>query len=349
MKIRYMFIGTLLLLLALALAACAGAEGPAGPAGAQGPAGPAGPAGPPGPAGPAGPSGAAAEMGELTCTECHTDSTLLVGKKTAWSESRHGTGEAYVRGTSASCAGCHSGGGFSARIAAGLNPTEVEAGDPNPTRQDCRACHQIHTSYTSADWALETTDPVALYAVEGATYDGGDGNLCVNCHQPRRAFPAAENGVITGITSHWGPHHGPQSSMLLGVAGAGVEGKPSAHYQMVEDTCVGCHMGADRVHTYEPNVAACQECHADAEDFNINGLQEEIQAQLDELGEKLVAAEVLSGIGPDGHPTVTEAPENVALALYNWIYIAHEDKSLGVHNPAYTKALLEASFAALEQ
>ncbi|MEJ2265875.1 MAG: cytochrome c3 family protein, partial [Anaerolineales bacterium] len=293
--------------------------------------------------------GAAAEMGDLTCTQCHNDSTLITGKRTAWSASRHGTGEAYVRGTSASCAGCHSGGGFSARIAAGLNPDEVEAGDPNPTRQDCRACHQIHTTFTSADFALETTDPVTLYAIEGATYDGGDGNLCVNCHQPRRGFPEAVDGMITDITEHWGPHHGPQSAMLLGVAGAGVEGQPSPHYAMVEDTCVGCHMGEGRSHTYEPDVATCQGCHADAEDFDVDGVQTEIQAELDRLGNALVAEGVLSDITADGHPIVTEAPENVALALYNWIYIAHEDKSLGVHNSAYTRALLEASFAALGQ
>jgi hypothetical protein len=108
-------------------------------------------------------------------------------------------------------------------------------------------------------------------------------------------------------------------------------------------------MGEDRVHTYEPNVATCQACHSDAESFDINGVQTEVQAQLDELGDALVAAGVLSEDGPEGHPTVEEAPEGVATALWNWIYIAHEDKSLGVHNPAYTKALLEAAFAALEQ
>lgn len=288
-------------------------------------------------------------MGDLTCTECHNDTTLITGKETAWSESLHGTGEAYVRATSAGCAGCHSGGGFSAMVEAGLNPGSVEEGDPDPTRQDCRACHQIHTSYTGEDWALATTDPVELYAIEGVTFDGGEGNLCANCHQPRRDFPAAENGVITGITSHWGPHHGPQSAMLLGVAGGGAEGSPSSHATMVENTCVACHMGEGASHTFEPSVAACQACHADAENFDINGTQTEIQEQLDELGNALVALGVLSDITVDGHPTVEEAPENVALALYNWIYIAHEDKSLGVHNPAYTRALLEASFAALEQ
>ncbi|TFH37611.1 MAG: hypothetical protein E4G99_02160 [Anaerolineales bacterium] len=334
---KKIFVFALLGMLALVLVACAGAVGEPGPAGSAGPAGLQGPAGP------------ALTTADLTCTECHNDTTLIVGKKAAWEESVHGTGEAYLRGTSSGCAGCHSGGGFSARIAAGLNPDQVEAGDPNPTRQDCRACHQIHTTFTGTDWALETTDPVTLFAIEGVTYDGGEGNLCVNCHQPRRDAPVAENGVITGISSHWGPHHGPQSSMLLGVGGAGVEGSPSAHYLMVEDTCVGCHMGPDRVHTYEPSVSTCQGCHADAEDFDINGVQSEVEVLVEELGQKLVAAGVLSDTGPDGHPTVTEAPEAVATALYNWIYVAHEDKSMGVHNAAYTKALLEAGLAALEQ
>ncbi|MGD8404526.1 MAG: TIR domain-containing protein [Anaerolineales bacterium] len=285
---------------------------------------------------------------ELSCTECHNDTTLITGKRFAWSESLHGSGETFVRGTINSCAGCHSGGAFSERIVTGLSPDEVEFGDPNPTRQDCRACHQIHITYSSNDWALESTDSVNLYAFEGITFDGGKGNLCANCHQPRRNFPAPVGGMITEITEHWGPHHGPQSAILLGVAGAGsVEGSPSAHYQMAEDTCVTCHMGDGANHIFEPDIAVCQNCHADAENFDINSVQTEVQAMLDELGDLLVAYGVLSENSPDGHPTVTETPENVAIALWNWIYVAHEDKSLGVHNPAYTRALLEGSFEAL--
>lgn len=330
-----------LLLGAVLVAACAGGEGAQGPPGPQGPEGPAGPQGPP---------GAAADMAaaDLSCTECHNDSTLITSKQTFWSESRHGSGGAFARGTSASCAGCHSGGAFSERIAAGLSPAELESGDPNPTRQDCRACHQIHTTFTAADFALEITDPVTFYAIPDSTYDGGDGNLCVNCHQPRRDFPTAEDGVISGISSHWGPHHGPQSAMLLGVGGS-VEGSPSAHYSVVEDTCIGCHMGPDRVHTFEPEVANCQACHQGAEDFDINGVQTQVQALLDQVGDLLVAEGVLSDTTADGHPIVTEAPENVALALWNWIYVAHEDQSLGVHNSDYAIALLEAALEALGQ
>ncbi len=282
---------------------------------------------------------------ELTCAECHNDTTLISGKRTAWGDSRHGNGEAYVRGRSSSCAGCHSGGAFSERVVAGLNPSEVESGDPNPTRQDCRACHQIHTTYTSADWALEITDPVDLYAYPGTTYDGGEGNLCVQCHQSRRDIADAVDGFIEVTSIHWGPHHGPQSAMLLGIGGAGeVEGSPSSHYTLVEDTCVGCHMGENRAHTFHPEVATCTACHADAEDFDINGTQTEIQAGLDELEAGLIA---LGWLDEEGHPTVAEVPEEQAAALWNWLYLAHEDRSLGVHNPAYTRALLQAGLDAL--
>jgi hypothetical protein len=321
----------------LALAACAG------PVGEQGPAGPQGDTGP---AGPAGADGADADLASLTCTECHNDTTLITGKEAQYDESLHANGEAYVRGTSAGCAGCHSGGAFSEMIAAGGNPSTVEAGDPNPTRQDCRTCHEIHTTYTGEDWALATTDAVVLYAFADATFDGGMGNLCANCHQPRRGFDSyiSEDGTsVTGISSHWGPHHGPQSAMLLGVAGAGVDGSASPHMK-VTDTCVTCHMGEGDNHTWEIQDAACVECHG--EDFDYSEAQAEVQALLDELGDKLVAAGLLSSNDVDGHPAVASdavVPVDQATALWNWIMIAHEDKSLGGHNMSYTMDLLEYS------
>ena len=328
----------LLGLLAIVLAACAGAAGDPGPTGVAGPAGP---------AGAEGPAGAAAGAADLSCTECHDDTTLIVGKAAAWGESMHGTGESYGRGSSSSCAGCHSGGAFSAMVAAGLNPSEVEAGDPDPTRQDCRTCHEIHTSYTSADWALTTTEPVTLYAFEDAIFDGGEGNLCATCHQPRRQIAEADaDGNIEVTSTHWGPHHGPQSTVLLGLAGAGdVEGSPSAHATLVEDTCVSCHLGEGDSHTFEPDVAACQGCHADIEDFDVNGLQTEVEELFAELEEALAAKGMWD---EEGHPVVGLYPAEEAQSLWNYILLAVEDSSSGVHNPTYTKALLEASIEALK-
>jgi hypothetical protein len=301
-----------------------------------------GPAGEPGPAGPTGP---VADASNLSCTECHNGSSLITGKTAAWSESLHGNGEAYARGSRSSCAGCHSGGAFQEMVLDGLTPATVTAGDPEPTRQDCRTCHQIHTTNTDADWALTTTSPVELFAFEGVTFDGGDGNLCATCHQPRRAVTPAVDGQIEITSTHWGPHHGPQSAMMLGIAGAGdVVGRPMIHYTAIEGTCVGCHMGQEQDHSFEANVSACQTCHAGAEDFDINGVQTEIQTKLDELEAGLIS---LGWLDEEGHPAVTSIPAAQAAALWNWIYIAHEDKSLGVHNPAYTKALLDAGLDAL--
>jgi hypothetical protein len=285
---------------------------------------------------------------DLTCTECHNDTAIITGKKAPWETSVHGSGTAaeYAGGRDG-CTGCHSGASFSKMIAEGANPTTYSGTAADVTHQDCRTCHQIHTSYTSADWALETTDPVAVYAVEGATYDGGAGNLCANCHLPRTALTLDAEGLVDVTSTHWGPHHGPQAAMLLGVAGAGeVEGSPGAHYSMVEDTCVTCHVGESDNHTFVPSVANCQECHVDIEDFDFSGLQTEVDAMLAELGEKL-EAEGMYELEAN-HPVVGKYEAAKGAALWNYIYIAVEDGSRGIHNPAYTKALLEASLAAFE-
>ncbi|HKJ39138.1 MAG TPA: cytochrome c3 family protein [Anaerolineales bacterium] len=329
-------LGTLVVAAAL-ISACAGSAGEPGP---QGPAGPAGPAGPEGPA------GESAVATDLTCTECHNDTAIITGKKAPWETSVHGAGTAaeYAGGRDG-CTGCHSGASFSKMIEAGQTPATYDGTAADVTHQDCRTCHQIHTSFTGEDWALETTAAVELYAFEGVTYDGGEGNLCGVCHQPRRAFAAGEDGMVDVNSTHWGPHHGPQTAMLMGVAGAGIEGNAAAHYSMVEDTCVSCHLGENDNHTFLPTVAACQGCHADIEDFDFSGLQTEVDALAAELAELLEAAGMYE-IEAD-HPVVGIYEADKAAALWNYILITAEDSSHGVHNPSYTVDLLEWSITAM--
>jgi hypothetical protein len=325
----------LLVVAAMALTACGGEAGPAGPQGEQGPEGPQGPAGEPG-------ADAMFSIEDVTCVDCHNDSAALAGVAKQWEESVHATGEAaaYAGGRSG-CSDCHSSAGFSAMVASGQNPDEGEFADAHPVGPDCRACHQVHTTYTGADFALETSDPVALYAFEGATYDGGSGNLCATCHQPRRAMALEEDGTVNVSSTHWGPHHGPQAAVLLGVSGELVEGTPSSHYNLVEDGCVTCHMGEGANHTFEPQEAACETCHG--EDFDYSEVTAEVAALIDELKALLVA----NGLWDE------EADENMtgffpadqAGALWNYILIVKEDKSMGVHNANYIRSLLEASIA----
>ena len=330
----------LLIVAAFVLAACAGA------AGAPGPAGPAGPAGPTGPTGPAGSAPSAAD---LTCTQCHNNTNLIAGKEVAWAASVHGSGiAAAYAGNNPTCTGCHSSSGFNAAIAAGVdNAAAQKTAETNAGRIDCRACHDIHTSYTSADWKLKTVAPVKLIA-SGATYDGGMGNLCASCHQQRTAFPAATDGKVKVDSTHWGGHHGPETALILGIGGAGgVQGKPATHYTAVKDTCVTCHLGGASTnadHTFMPNVATCVTCHADAKSLDVNGVQTTIKGKIAQVKTALQAKNLLD---KDGVIVVGEYPEAQAAALWNYLFVV-EDKSNGVHNADYANALLDAALVALK-
>ena len=340
-----MSIKKILLIVAVLLAATFILAACAGPAGSVGPAGPAGPIGPQGPKGDAGTNPSAAD---LTCTACHNDTTLITGPATSWSSTVHATGIAFgIASSRSTCTGCHTGVGFSDRIAAGVtNPDQFTTTYANPTRIDCRACHQIHTTYTIDDFALETTAAVPLYALQGATFDGGKGNLCANCHQARTAVTAAAaDGTVKVDSTHWGPHHGPQAEMMLGVGGAGaVTGTPSPHYANVPDTCVGCHMGGEAVnHTLIPNVATCTTCHKDAKNFDMDGAVTAVDGKIAALKAALTTAGLLD---KDGNIVVGTYPAAKANALWNYLLVGIEDKSHGVHNIPYANALLDASLAA---
>jgi len=327
---KLLLTGLALLGAGLILAACAGQAGPSGPAG------PAGPAGPPG----------EVVAADLSCTECHNDTTLIVSKEAQFREnSVHGTGESFVRGEGTNCAGCHGTEGAQARIAAGLPPHDPSVeGVVNVSPFDCRTCHQIHTTYTRADFALTGDGQPAPMEMTGGTYDGGLGNLCANCHQIRNELPVAADGNIDlGTDTRFGTHYGVEAQMLLGVGGLGVEGSPSPHYQIVEDTCVACHMGEERNHTYLPDVERCQACHTDLEDFDFNSVQTEIEGMLAEVHELLIASGIMN---EEGRSIPGVYPEEIAMAMWNYKLVEY-DQSMGVHNSDYARALLTQALEAL--
>jgi hypothetical protein len=238
-------------------------------------------------------------------------------------------------------------------VAEGATPNTWEGDITDVTHQDCRTCHQIHVTFTGDDWALETTADVPLFAFEGTTFAGGKGNLCANCHQPRRGIAEPDgDGNIEITSTHYGPHHGPQSAVLMGTGGAGpeAEGSPASHYSMVEDTCVACHLGEAADHYFEPHVEACQACHADIEDFDFSGLQTEVEEKLDTLLGYLVANGLMAVEEGEPHPVPQPGtyPAEQTQAAWNYILLSYEDHSHGVHNPAYTRALLEWSISVFE-
>jgi hypothetical protein len=123
---------------------------------------------------------------------------LIVSKEAQFRKlSVHGTGEAFVRGEGTDCAGCHGTEGAKARINAGLPPHDPSVeGVTNVSPFDCRTCHNIHTTYTKADFSLTGDAQPVVLEKTGGTFDGGKGNLCANCHQIRNDLPVASGGNI---------------------------------------------------------------------------------------------------------------------------------------------------------
>ena len=337
-----------LLALAAVLAGCTGDTGPTGATGTQGAKGDKGDPG---------------VDATVACQACHDEAGKVSIKQNQWALSGHGnsaienaaTGETVYEyaGARNNCTSCHSGGGFTIWQAAG-GPTSATVAPADNTPIDCRTCHNIHTTYTGADFALTTTAPVAMIVDATKVYDAGNSNLCANCHQPRTAAPvfgatASAQNVNHIPSTHYGPHHGPQATMLMGINGFGGPGEASPHYTQIEDGCVTCHMADDATiheggHTFNPTLEGCQSCHAELDTFDRHDVQTETQELLDQLKALLTQAGVFNADGSVN--TTTEISDDTVGAYFNYIYVL-EDGSLGVHNSFYAKELLEKSIADL--
>jgi hypothetical protein len=95
-----------------------------------------------------------------------------------------------------------------------------------------------------------------------------------------------------------------------------------------------------------PLIGGCnvQECHYGAvEDFNYNYAQVEVEALLDDLLAELQARGLISSSGSVVRGTY---PEAEAGAIFNYKFVK-EDRSHGIHNTQYAKALLYSSLAEL--
>jgi hypothetical protein len=301
---------------------------------------------------------------------------VLYTKQLQYSNSFHATGGDFERSTT-SCAICHTSQGFLERLPTNAYSTAADISDPAPPK--CRTCHQIHTTYTSADYALTTTSPIVLYQ-GGETIDLGTeaGNLCGKCHQSRRISPMPAMGganvtLSSGGATRYGGHHSPVAQIISGTGlfefsgsatiagGAFTHGDPDYN----PGVCAGCHMAeaygaqagghtlqmAYELHGSEvENVAGCNAvgCHKTVEDFDHWNVRPEIKGLLSDLAAELYRL----GIKADADPTSVSAksgsfPGDVAAGFVNFQLIT-EDKSGGLHNPPYVRNVLKNTIAKMK-
>jgi hypothetical protein len=300
-----------------------------------------------------------------TCIVCHNDEVVLLAKQQQVMGSGHMSGGNYGR-READCAICHTHQGFIETLESGALETSGDIDDPAPI--NCRTCHMIHTNYDDGDWDLVTASAVDTDFGDW-TIDIGESNLCVNCHQFRELDPMPEmGGADVEITSsRWGPHHGPQGNNVWGVGGYELTGsknypEPGSHAHAGAG-CVTCHMAAGPINgigagwhsfgmTYDyhgsptENTSSCEVCHSTLEDFEYGGTMEDVHNLLAEMDTIFFDNGWTEEIGDlwdasSSAPLTVSADEAGVMLNYK---IVTEDRSGGIHNPAYMLALLTNSY-----
>ncbi len=249
------------------------------------------------------------------CGKCHEGTHHPYMEE--WELSAHAGADASAGGlvaTNPSCAECHIAQSFERWVTTG--ESGYIASDPQPIT--CQACHTAHSNDNPGQLRLPL----------------GQNVICAKCHNAEGALP--------GETVHhatWEVFNG-----TLGFGYSGEEYENSTHTTaLATEACVACHVfsspyvseavPAKTGHTFEPRIEACQQCHEGATDFDINGVQTEIQGLITQLQAEIDAA----GTAQE----TTTSYLNAKFVLEAMI----SEGSLGVHNTDYSRKLLEDALA----
>lgn len=206
-----------------------------------------------------------------------TDGTDPVPFFAAWQGSAHAdvTAEAFTYWNAdgevpASCARCHSSGGFRDYLGDdGTAPGQVEAAAPSGSTVDCVTCHNDAANALSA---------VTFPSGSEVTGLGGEAR-CMTCHQGRSSGLAVQESIdragvsdddtISGELGFLNIHYYPAASTLLAARAGGGYQYPEhvydTRFRHVEafDTCIECH----DPHSAQPRFEQCVACHPGATDL----------------------------------------------------------------------------------
>ena len=291
----------------------------------------------------------------------------------------HAKGTWIARGGSGSCAPCHSGSGYvkwnyDGRPVNDIGLPASITDPPTPTLHTCATCHDPHDASNIHQLRFEDTQ---LGDGTPITYElYGTGSQCMECHRSRR-YAVEYTSDFDNAGSRFGPHHGPQGDMLIGANAPdfGVLLPSSPHSVATENACVDCHMAGELTdpegnvtvvggHSWNMNdvegndhVEACAPCHGNIgssfkdkkyyingnADLDGNGTADGLQIEVHGLMEQLALL-----LPPVGEPEVSIVGDSTNLTLeimragYAY-FLVEEDRSFGIHNPAFTVSMLKAA------
>jgi formate-dependent nitrite reductase cytochrome c552 subunit len=294
------------------------------------------------------------ESNPAACFDCHSDqNTELVSAEGQWAYSKHASGDNIDR-NNRGCQVCHTSQGFVARVTGAAIPSVVE----NPTAIHCFTCHAPHTNTS-----LKLRVTAAQTLEDGVSFDIHGGNICAACHHARYDVNTYVEEP-SELSTHWGPHHGPQADMLFGSNAYEFADNPpygqTTHRSATEDGCLDCHFKSTidyRVGGHSFNMmfvrengdtllnTACGGCHGTLTDFNRNGVQDSVQTLMEDLLARLVAAGLMDAEGEPLEGVTTS--QDSAGAVWNFL-LAEEDRSKGIHNAQYIIDFLNASIDFIE-
>jgi hypothetical protein len=232
--------------------------------------------------------------------------------------------------------------------------------------ESCLQCHSgdyrsneaLIARYDEGERDGVPPEPITLQSAEW-------GITCVNCHNPHAETEADPYEMC--VECHVNPpdatgFHHPVQEMFEGAPViAEVEAVPGAHFTAEGGPdCSSCHLSQIPVgdhtratHLLHPVIpepgetdppSACVECHEDLQPVDVKYLVEDTRAA---VTERLTAATVrLSTITPPVGDSQAQAAHERITQILNFI---QGDGSLGMHNYAYTDALLTTAEESLTE
>jgi hypothetical protein len=281
----------------------------------------------------------------------------------------------------ANCVSCHNGEWY-VRIQIDGEDPPAEDFLPEDANESwhitCATCHDPHNNQYEAQLRVDSEADITL-PFDDTVVNGGRGNICLTCHNGRRTRANMEATITATGSSARGIHGNAQGAMLYGISGFQFDGytyeTEHPHQTWNDNSCVTCHMFREPYqdsanpakwgHEFEPRMETCLECHVGDEasmETYLDDFQAEIQALVTQFETKWPAA--WKTVDPDtGAVSITnrdtDPPTGVGpprddpdygniyrQCWWNYYYVTH-DLSMGAHNPAYARDLMESSLEQL--